>query len=314
LIVGCYDDSPLVIFHKQLGDVLLLEPALSKLAQTCRAPVMLATRPEFAPLLSLMHDVVPMPERFFRRASQVISFDPRLRACIQATTTWAPEKRLIVTRPRYLRSWHRLFFPAGYKAVNETDFYRAEYFFNVIPGGALIPFRPPLLKMPASGWKPAALPPNYVLLHATSAWPSKSWPVEHWARVLDSLHTKGIGPFVITGGKAPWESDYVGALQAACKAPLLNLSGQTGLNGYLATVAYARLVLCIDGSAAHLAAAFRRPSLTLFGPSHPIHWHYPALNSLMIDARCFVAENKPAVTHIPVGAVIEACCSLWDLS
>jgi len=117
---------------------------------------------------------------------------------------------------------------------------------------------------------------------------------------------------VITGGRAPWESEYVAALQVACKAPLLNLCGKTGLEGYLATVAQARLVLCIDGSAAHLASAFRRPSLTLFGPSHPLHWHYPASHSLVIDARRFVPERKPAVANIPVEEVIEASCCLWD--
>ena len=45
---------PLVIFRKQLGDVLLLEPALAKLAASTGGSVMLATRPGFEPLLELM--------------------------------------------------------------------------------------------------------------------------------------------------------------------------------------------------------------------------------------------------------------------
>jgi len=183
-------NQALVIFHKQLGDVLLLEPALAKLSAATGTDVMLATHPAFAPLLSLMEHVRPMPEGGFRRAAQLVSFDPRSRACIQAMTTWSPVKRLIVTRPKYLRLWHRLFFSTECKAVNESDFYRAEYFFNVMPGPTSIAFRPPILNPPPIRWQPEDLPSGYVLLHATSAWPSKSWPAEYWATVLNRLYNK----------------------------------------------------------------------------------------------------------------------------
>ena len=89
---------PLVVLHKQLGDVLLLEPALYKLANAVQSKVMLATRPEFSPMVELMQDVLPMPSGAFRRASEVISFGPRLRAGLIALSTSAQRKRLIVFR------------------------------------------------------------------------------------------------------------------------------------------------------------------------------------------------------------------------
>ncbi len=303
--------SPLVIFHKQLGDVLLLEPALMKLARLTGMPVMLATRPAFAPMLSLIEDVQPLPDGLFRRASSVISFDPRSRACLQALTTWAPEKRLIVTAEKYLRGWHRFFFPTERRVADESTFYRAEYFFNLLPALPELVFRQPRLNLPPDSWLPEKLPDSYVLIHTTSAWKNKSWPAKHWAAVLDELHAQGIGPFVATGGNEAWESEYVEAIGCATKAPLINLAGKTGLSGYLATVSKARMVLCIDGSAAHLAAAFRRPSLTLFGPTHPLHWHYPADHSVMIDARAFSKEKRPSVAVIPVNVVAEAAAKLW---
>ena len=304
--------SPLVIFHKQLGDVLLLEPALAKLAQHVGGDVTLATRPAFTPMLSLMRHVQPVGTGLVRRASSVISFDPRSRACIQAMTTWAADKRLMVTRPQHLRAWHRFFFPAGCSAVNESPFYRAEYYFNRIPGPADMKFRPPELLPPPAEWLPKGLPDNYILLHTTSAWPSKSWLPEYWARTLTELDHRGVGPFVVTGGNAEWELDYVRKLADATRVPLTNLCGKTTLSQYLAIVANARALLCVDGSSSHLAAAFRRPAVTLFGPSNPLHWHFPAPYSQALDARDFVRENKPAASKIPPEAVVDCFMNLLN--
>lgn len=301
----------LVIFHKQLGDVLLLEPGLMKLAKFSGTKVLLATRPAFAPMLSLIDHVLPLPDSTFRCASSVISFDPRSRACLQALTTRSPQKRLIVTAEKHLRGWHPLFFPTERRVADESSYYRAEYFFNLLPGPAEVEFRRPRLNRPPDTWLPENLPNTYVLIHTTSAWRNKSWPAASWAAVLDDLHAHGIGPFVATGGNEEWESSYVEEIRCATKAPLMNLSGKTALSGYLATVAKASMVLCIDGSAAHLAAAFRRPSITLFGPTHPVHWHYPADDSAMIDARAFSKEKRPSVAAIPVNEVVEAAVKLW---
>jgi ADP-heptose:LPS heptosyltransferase len=306
------DISPLVIFRKQLGDVLLLEPALSKLAASAGAPVMLATRPGFGPLLSLMEDVLPAPHSPLRRAGIVISFDPTPKACLWALTTLSAEKKIIVTHPKHLRPWHNWIFRDGCMAIDESKLYRAEYFFNVMPCQSSFPFRPPRLRQPPSAWLPADLPESYILLHATSAWQRKSWPLAYWAQVLAHLHAQGIGPFVVTGGNAPWESEYVAALEQAAGIPLINLCGKTPLTSYLAVVNKASLVLCIDGSATHLATAFQRPSVTLFGPTHPLHWHYPSPIATLIDAREYAEEVKPAVANIPVKPVLQAAIIAWN--
>lgn len=302
--------TPLVIFHKQLGDVLLLEPALAKLAASVGGPVTLATRPAFAPLLSLMEHVQPLPPGFFRRAASVISFEARSRACLQAMTTLAAEKRLVVPFQKHLHWWHRFVFPTECRVDDEALLYRAKYFFAAMPGHDDMAFRPPRLKAPPKAWLPAGLPAGYVLVHATSAWQRKSWPAESWAEALTSLHEQGIGPFVLSGGDAPWERNYIETIGRATRAPLINLCGKTDLRGYLAIVANARMVLSIDSSAAHLAAAFQRPSVVLFGPTNPAHWHDPTPYSRLIDAREFVREKRPAVANIPVSAVVKAAAEL----
>jgi ADP-heptose:LPS heptosyltransferase len=306
------NNSALVIFRKQLGDVLLLEPALAKLAACTGSPVMLATRPGFGPLFALMDGVLPAPRTPLRRAATVISFDPTPKAGLWALTTLAPKKQLIVTRAKHLRHWHNWIFRDGCTAMDESLHYRAEYFFNAMPCSLPFPFRPPRLRQPPSNWLPQDLPEKYILLHPTSAWQRKSWPLTSWAQVLAKLHTLGIGPFVVTGGNAPWESEYVAALEQAAGIPLINLCGKTPLTAYLAVVNKACLVLCIDGSATHLAAAFQRPSVTLFGPTHPLHWHFPSPIATLLDAREYVKEEKPAVANIPVESVLEAATIAWN--
>jgi ADP-heptose:LPS heptosyltransferase len=144
-----------------------------------------------------------------------------------------------------------------------------------------------------------------VLIHTTSAWPEKSWSAQAWAHTLAELAGQAMGPFVLTGGNAAWEREYVADIERACSAPLINLCGKTGLQAYLAVVANADMLLGIDGSSAHLANAFGVPTLTLFGPSNPKTWHYSSETSIALDAREFTDATPPPVAAIPAEAVVQ---------
>jgi len=302
--------TPLVIYHKQLGDVLLLEPALAKLSLMTGTNVTLATRPAFHPLLALMEQVSALPGGAFRRASQVISFDPRSRACLEALTTFAPDKRLIVSQEKQLKPWHAFFFPTERLVRDDSAQYRAEYFFDVIAENSSMSFRPPRLAMPPKDWSMEGLPSEYVLVHPTSAWKRKCWLPEHWALTMRELERCGIGPFVVTGGSEAWEIEHVREI-AANGGKFIDIAGKTSLSQYLAVVANAKAVLCVDGSSSHLAAAFGKPTVTLFGPSSPLHWHFPTHNLRAIDARDFCStEKRPSVSKIPPEAVVDTFLEL----
>lgn len=304
---------PLVIYHKQLGDVLLLEPALAKLSLLTGTKVMLATRPGFAPLLALMEHVSAMPSGPFRRASQVISFDPRSRACMQAITTGAPTKRLIVSQVKQLRPWHSFFYPTERLVRDDSTQYRSEYFFDSIAENSRMAFRSPRLAMPPKVWLSEGLPSGYILVHPTSAWKRKCWLPEHWALTMKELERHGFGPFVVTGGSEAWEVEHVQAI-ASSGGKFIDLAGKTTLTQFLAAVAYAKAILCVDGSSSHLAAAFGKPSVTLFGPSSPLHWNFPTRNSRAIDARYYCStERRPSASNIPPTAVIDTFLDFMEI-
>jgi ADP-heptose:LPS heptosyltransferase len=292
---------PLVIYHKQLGDLLLLEPALAKLSAASNQPVRLSTRRGFLPIVSLMENVIGESGIRISRASEVISFSGNFHAAAKTFTTFAPSKKLRVKNPSHLKPWQAIVYPQGAECATAESLYRAKYYFEVMPCVGTIPFRPPKLQSPPDSWRHPELPPNYILLHPTSAWPSKSWPAHNWAKVLDALEKRGIGPFVITGGNAPWEQEFANTICHNTVSTTLNLSGQTSLEQYLHAVSHARMVLCIDGSSSHLAPAFSRPSITLFGETSHIVWHFETAHSHAI-----FPPRKTIVTINPISGITVA--------
>jgi ADP-heptose:LPS heptosyltransferase len=88
----------------------------------------------------------------------------------------------------------------------------------------------------------------------------------------------------------------------------------TDLCAFASVLANARLVVSVDTAAVHLAAAFQRPQIALFGPTNPFHWrprHFAAAvisaaqpEAPMID---FTYRMKgAAMDRIPVATVIRA--------
>lgn len=302
--------QPLVIFHKQLGDTLLLEPALAKLAAFHGEPVRLSTRASFLAMVDLMDGVVAEASVGMGRASRVISFSANGRAGFKTFLTSAPEKRLVVENEGRLRWWHRFVYRSGREVRPIGDQYRARHYFDAMPCAETVPFRPPRLRLPDPEWRHPQLPERYLLLHPTAAWRSKAWPAEHWVEVLDALHDSGYGPFVVTGGVEPWERQFAAGICESSRARTLNLAGLTSLKSYLYTVAHAQGVLCVDGSSSHLSAAFGRPCLTLFGSSSAIHWHWKTERAVALVPPEDVRKNKGSVRCIPVSEVLQAALSL----
>jgi ADP-heptose:LPS heptosyltransferase len=120
---------------------------------------------------------------------------------------------------------------------------------------------------------PADPGPAFTLIHPGAAAPGRRWPAERFAAVAGWLAGRGHA-VRITGSAA--ERDL--ASRVAWRAGLPEdhvLAGRTSLAGLAALVAPARLVVSGDTGLSHLASAFARPSVTLFGPVPPAEWGPP---------------------------------------
>jgi ADP-heptose:LPS heptosyltransferase len=114
---------------------------------------------------------------------------------------------------------------------------------------------------------------SYTLVHPGAAAPGRRWPAERFAAVAGWL-TDRRHQVRITGSAA--ERDL--AFQVAWLAGLPQehvLAGQSSLADLAALTASARLVVSGDTGVSHLASAFARPSVTLFGPVPPAEWGPP---------------------------------------
>jgi hypothetical protein len=112
------------------------------------------------------------------------------------------------------------------------------------------------------------------IVHAGAAAGARRWPADRFADVARRLAADG-HRVVLTGSASERRvaSDICAVAGLAADA---NLAGATDLLGLAALVADARLVISGDTGVAHLASAYERPSVVLFGPTSPELWGPPA--------------------------------------
>ena len=140
----------------------------------------------------------------------------------------------------------------------------------------------------------------FAVLHPGTARPEKFWLTERWVELATDLRLRHGLDLVLTGGRDPLELAQLAALESvggtkahslspdrlpvAREGAVVNLAGKTDLLTLAALVERAALVVSCDTAMVHLAAAFRRPQVALFGPTNPFHWRPRHEGALVISA------------------------------
>jgi lipopolysaccharide heptosyltransferase I len=104
--------------------------------------------------------------------------------------------------------------------------------------------------------------PFAVLLPGTN-WPTKRWPIEHFAALVGPLRERFGLRAIVAGG--PDESQLAQQIPGA-----VNLAGRTTLGQLTALLQRADLIIANDSGPMHIAAALGRPLVSLFGPTNPV--------------------------------------------
>lgn len=298
----------LAVYHKQLGDTLLLQPAIAKLADQDGGPVGLVTRPEFTDMVSLMPGAVPLPWRQAPRVERLFCYDAGDRSSFTSLWCRARHKTLTTFSGFYRRFYH----PWIFDEINLQDqgqVYRARYFWDVTPG-VTSEFQPPILRMPPRDWNHPELPGEpFVLVHATSAWQRKCWPEEPWRKLLGFLCSSAGMSVVLTGGTSEWERGLCARITEGVP-DVLNLGGRTSIRQLMAVASRAAFVMTVDGFMSHLALAFRKPCVTLFGPTNANHWHLTTPWSEALYAGDNPAAKNKSLEALSADIVIE-CAARW---
>lgn len=117
----------------------------------------------------------------------------------------------------------------------------------------------------------AGLGPFALLMPGTN-WPTKRWPAEYFAQVIEPLQSRQDLATVIAGSSDAADI-AVQLTQAASKNPaarVINAVGKTTLKQLVALIDKASLVIANDSGPMHIASALNKPLIALFGPTNPI--------------------------------------------
>lgn len=156
-----------------------------------------------------------------------------------------------------------------------------------------------------------SLVPGATVVHVGAFYGSRQWPVDRFAAVARALEQRG-HRVVLSGSAA--ERDRALAVAAAGGFPEESvLAGRILLDEFAALVASAALVVTADTGAAHLASAYRIPSVVIFGPAPPEEWGPPAggPHVVLTDAALragdtFGSQPDPALLAVTVDDVLAA--------
>ena len=109
-------------------------------------------------------------------------------------------------------------------------------------------------------------PQVFVGLHisASSAWPTKNWPLEHMAKLCDILGHKNIR-VILTGENK--DRPLGRKLIAKAKSKPASFIGKTSILQLAALIKHCRVYISPDSAPLHVAAGMQVPIIAFFGPT-----------------------------------------------
>ncbi|MEB3371392.1 glycosyltransferase family 9 protein [Saccharopolyspora mangrovi] len=151
--------------------------------------------------------------------------------------------------------------------------------------------------------------PGTVIVHPGASHGARLWPVDRYADV--ARWAADAGSDVVLTGSGAERARASRVAELADLAPEAVLAGRTGLRELAALVAHARLLICGDTGIAHLASAFRTPSVVLFGPVAPRYWGPPADDRHIAlwhgrSGDTFASEPDPGLLALTTEQVLDA--------
>ena len=292
-----------------LGDLLTGVPALRGIrAAVPGHRLVLATTPALAPLAGLIDavdEVLP--------AGELEPLDwagppPQLAVDLHGK---GPLSHVVVAdlRPERLLTFDSPGYPGPTWYADEHEVRR---WCRLVSEGLGVRCDPDALDLAVPPGPPVAA--GVTVVHPGAAYPGRRWPPERFAAVARHLADAG-HDVRITGGPAEREL-AAHVADAAGLGDTAVLAGRTTSLELAGVVAAARLVVCGDTGVAHLASAYRRPSVVLFGPVSPALWGPPPRRQHVVlwhgdgTGDPHGTDLDPALARITVDEVLTALDTL----
>lgn len=170
---------------------------------------------------------------------------------------------------------------------------------------------PPTLPLKAT----SPLQEPFLLFHMGTGGILREWPQDKWSKLAIRCVEAGY-PLVFTG-KGARERKQIREVTAGLS--VTNLCDQIDFKTWVAVIEKARLVVCVNTSAGHVAACFERPTVVLFcGTERQEEWGpcNPNATLLMKRLPCYPCDRAcpslPCLRTIEVEEVFAAICAKWQ--
>ncbi|MDQ3815430.1 MAG: glycosyltransferase family 9 protein, partial [Armatimonadota bacterium] len=126
------------------------------------------------------------------------------------------------------------------------------------------------------------VPHEFVVVHPGARLPTKCWPPERFARVLDEVEeSAGLKTVLIGGGE---ERPLAESIRETAQAQPVDLAGQLPFGQLVALLQNCRLYIGNDTGPMHVAAAVGAPVIALFGLPEPARWGPVGENHVVLRA------------------------------
>lgn len=291
-----------------LGDLCAAVPALRAVAQeVAPARVVLAAPGALAPLVPLVHErveLVPHPG--------LVPLPPELHDADLAVNLHGrgPQSTALLdaARPRDLIAFRQRRTTTGVVVEWRPDEHERDRWCRLLTGHGIdadphdLSLRePPPMRRALAG---------ATVLHPGAAARSRRWPPRRWAHVAATLRDRGHD--VVVTGAASERRLAAAVASAASLGDDAVLAGRTALDELASLVASAALVVSGDTGVSHLAFAYRRPSVTLYGPVAPSSWGPPESGPHVVLWAGRLGDphgtrRDPGLLQITADDVLDAC-------
>ncbi|MBI3592158.1 MAG: lipopolysaccharide heptosyltransferase I [Nitrospirae bacterium] len=129
---------------------------------------------------------------------------------------------------------------------------------------------------------------QYAVIVPGARWKTKIWPAERFGLLTSMLNTKSI----IIGSSS--DAAIAEEIETLSGGRALSMAGKTDIKELISIIRDAGLVVTNDSGPMHIAAAFSRPVVAIFGPTNPVRTGPYSSNHTIVraDIKCAPCYKK----------------------
>ena len=158
---------------------------------------------------------------------------------------------------------------------------------------------------------------DYLVLHVGAGLGLNAWPQPRWRNLVEKLVREN-KRLIFTGSgtrDAALIEEVIHGLEGC-----VNLCGRLSWSGFVAAISQARLLICVDTVAAHIAGAVGTPCAVIVAGRNPYLWHIPSKDCQVVTLpvpcsschRGLGCAGMECIRMVEAEQVYQAACILLE--